>query len=90
MLLLAFHLYDGAGCLVAESAGFEHFPEGVTIRSNKGELLLNIPPNLNGHVRYKLYNCNGHLLTTSDGARTKIYPELRMEGVGHGWAPPAA
>lgn len=90
--LMAFHLYDSAGSLVGETAGLEHYPDGVTICSNggKGEVLLCVPPDTNDAICYRLYNCNGNLLTSSDGVRTKIYQLLRMEGVGRDWAPPLA
>lgn len=39
-------------------------------------------------LRYRLYNSEGLLLTWSDGARTKIYPYLRMDGLAHGWTRP--
>lgn len=87
---LCYHLYDGIGRLIAESQGFEQFPDGLTISCEKGEQLLHIPSDLTASVKYRLYNSGGRLLTWSDGARTKIYPQLRMEGVATGWTPPAA
>ena len=53
----------------------------------KGELLLDIPRDQSANIRYRLYNAEGNLLTWSDGARTKIYPNLRMDGTGRGWSP---
>ena len=90
LLFMAYHLYDACGSLVAESAGLGHFPDGLTIRCGGGELLLDIPADSAGDVRYRLYNNTGRLLTTSDGARTMVYPPLRMEGVGRLWVPPRA
>ncbi len=88
VLLLAFHLYDASGRLIAESAGFEHFPDGLTVCCDAGEQLLHVPRDLTAPIQYRLYNSNGLLLTWSDGVRTKIYPHLRMDGVARGWTPP--
>lgn len=74
-----FHLYDSSGCLAAESEGLDSSPSGLTIRSGDGELLLEVPMDLSGHIQYRLYNRDGALLTWSDGARTKIQRLLRME-----------
>lgn len=74
-----FHLYDSSGCLAAESGGLDSFPGGLRIRSGDGELLLDVPIELGGHIQYRLYNRDGVLLTWSDGARTKILALLRME-----------
>lgn len=87
VLLLAFHLYDSGGQLVAESDGFRHFPDGITICCEAGEELLHVPRDLTAPVHYRLYNSVGLLLTCSDGARTRICPPLRMDGVAHGWTP---
>jgi len=83
--LMAFHLYDSSGSFVAETEGLEHHPDGVTIQSSSGEVLLAVPENEKDSIQYRLYNRNGNLLTTSDGARTMIYQLLRMEGVGGNW-----
>jgi len=88
LLLMAFHLYDAGGRLVAESEGLGHYPDGITIRCSGGELLLDIPADSGDDVQYRFYNSEGRLLTSSDGARTMIYPLLRMEGVGRNWVPP--
>lgn len=90
LLFMAFHLYDATGRFVAESDGLDHYPDGVTIRCGGGELLLDIPADSGDNIQYRLYNRSGYLLTRSDGARTIIYPLLRMEGVGRNWAPPRA
>jgi|SRR3990170_2203448 len=74
-----FHLYDSSGCLAAESTGPESFPSGLQIRSGDGELLLEVPIELGGHIQYRLYNRDGALLTWSDGVHTKIRGLLRME-----------
>lgn len=89
LLLMAYHLYDSAGSLVAESDGLGQFPDGLTVRCAGGELLLDVPAKSSDNVRYRLYNSGGSLLTKSDGVSTMIYPLLRMEGVGRNWAPPA-
>lgn len=88
ILFMAYHLYDARGELVAQSAGLEHAPDGLTVRCSAGELLLDIPENSDVDIQYRFYNGSGHLLTSSDGFRTKIYPLLRMEGVNRYWAPP--
>lgn len=88
VLLLAFHLYDASGQLVAESEGFEHFPDGLTVCCDAGEQLLHVPRDITASVQYRLYNSTGRLLTCSDGMRTKIYAQLRMAGVARGWTPP--
>jgi len=90
LLFMAYHLYDARGSLVAESAGLGHFPDGLTVRCAGGELLLDIPADPANDVQYRFYNSTGQLLTSSDGARTRIYPPLRMEGVGRLWVPPSA
>ncbi len=83
--LVAFRLYDSGGSLVAEREGLEHYPDGVSIHSNGGELLLSVPKNADENIRYRLYGPDGELLTSSDGVRTTIYQRLRMEGVGRNW-----
>jgi len=86
---LAFCLYDAEGALVAETSGLEPIPDSVAIRCWRGELLLQIPNIATEPIRYRLYNRDGQLLTTSDGLKTKLYPLLRMESVRRDWAPPA-
>jgi hypothetical protein len=88
LLFMAYHLYDASGSVVAESVGLEHCPDGLTVRCDQGELLLDVPVHSGGNVQYRLYNSGGSLLTSSDGVRTMIYPLLRMEGIGRLWAPP--
>ena len=87
-LLMAFRLYDAGGGLVVDSEGLGTYPDGLTVRSSTGEVLLDVPADSSVDVRYRLYNSNGALLTKSDGVRTMIYPLLRMEGVGRNWMPP--
>ena len=77
-----FRLYDSSGRLVAESGSVKSFPSGLTILSEDGELLLDVPAQPDSHIQYCLYNRNGELLTRSDGASTKIQALLRMEGGG--------
>ncbi len=76
----AFQLYDSRGSLVAQSDGLQQYPNGLTVRCRNGELLLSVPRNPRQDIRYRLYNSYGNLLTCSDGARTLIYPMLRMGG----------
>jgi hypothetical protein len=90
LLLMAFRLYDSEGSLVVDSEGLSSYPDGLTVRCAKGELLLDVPADSSDDVRYCLYNRDGALLTKSDGVRTRIYPLLRMEGVGRNWTPPVA
>ena len=90
MLLLSYHLYDETGRVAADSHGFQHYPRGLTIASEAGEQLLGVPKNPSEPFQYRLYNSEGLLLTWSDGARTKIYPCLRMDGTAHGWTRPVA
>ena len=75
---LAYHLYDSNGHLVADSGGVAPF-EPVSIRDVSGELLLDVPESCEEHIRYRLYNRSGKLLTVSDGATTQIFGFLRME-----------
>ena len=83
--LVAFRLYDSGGSLVAERKGLEHYPDGVSIHSSGGELLLSIPKNDDENIQYRLYGHDGQLLTTSNGVRTMIYQRLRTEGGGRNW-----
>jgi len=78
LVQVAYHLYDSKGSLVAESSGLQHFPAGLTVRCKAGELLLSVPRDNDKPVRYRLYNHQGSLLTSSDGGRTRIYGLLRM------------
>ena len=87
MSFMAFHLYDAAGSCVADSS-LEHYTDGITIRCAGGEVLLAVPQDPAENLSYRLYNSKGNLLTASDGARTMIYPQLRMEGVRRDWTPP--
>ncbi len=82
--LLGFRLYDAAGELAAESDGMHMFPDGLTVTSAKGELLLQSPANPMGALIYRLYNRRGDLLTYSDGTRTQIFGFLRIESTPKG------
>jgi hypothetical protein len=86
---MAYHLYDAGGSFVADSS-LEQFPEGIEVRCGGGEVLLAVPSDPEASLHYRLYNSRGDLLTSSDGVRTMIYPQLRMEGVSRDWAPPWA
>ena len=79
---LHFRLYDSSGGSAAESGGAKSFPQGLQIFSADGELLLDVPADLDADMQYRLYNQQGRLLTCSDGATTKILPLLRMEAGG--------
>jgi hypothetical protein len=74
---MAFHLYDAGGRLVADSGGITPVVP-MTIRAADGEVLLDIPEEHDLHISYRLYNCAGSLLTSSDGNRTHIFSFLRM------------
>jgi len=90
LVFMAFRLYDATGRFVAASDGLQNHPTGVSIHCRDGELLLDVPGDPNDCIQYRLYNRSGILLTCSDGGRTRIYPLLRMEGVGRNWVLPAA
>jgi hypothetical protein len=77
---VAFRLFDSNGNLVQDSDGFKVFPQGLDIRGANDEQLLELPDDPTGNVKYRLYNCDGRLLTTSDGSRTQILGGLRIEG----------
>ncbi len=83
--LISFHLYDSGGSLVAESDDLKNYPDGLSVQSSSGEVLLSVPEDANENIQYRLYNHDGELLTSSDGVRTMIYQRLRMEGAGRNW-----
>ena len=83
--LVAFRLYDSGGSLVAEREDLEYYPDGVSIHSSGGELLLAVPKNDDENIQYRLYGHDGELLTSSDGVRTMIYQRLSIEGGGRNW-----
>jgi len=74
---MTYHLYDAGGQLVADSGGITPVVP-VKICSADGEVLLDIPEELDTHISYRLYNCAGSLLTSSDGSRTRIFSFLKM------------
>jgi hypothetical protein len=76
---VSFRLRDKHGDIVAESAGFEQFYEGLVVRDCEGEVLLELPSNAEGVIAYRLYNQRGKLMTQSDGVRTEIFGYLHME-----------
>jgi hypothetical protein len=76
---IKFHLYDSRGNTAAECGDASSFPVGTRVYSEEGELLLDLPAVIGENIRYRLYNCKGELLTSSDGVSTKIGPCLRME-----------
>jgi len=77
--LIGFHLYDSNGCPAAESGGISPLPDGVRVQSSDGELLLDMPAELDADIQYCLYSRSGELLTSSDGVCTRIGPCLQME-----------
>lgn len=81
-LFIGFRLYDANGCLVAASQGLQPLRRGLAfaIRSSCGDILLDVPADLDDHVSYQLRNQTGQLVTLSDGAHTRIFSLLRMEG----------
>ena len=83
--LVAFRLYDSGGSLVAEREDLEYYPDGVSIHSSGGELLLAVPKNADENIQYRLYGHDGELLTSSDGVHTMIYQRLSIEGGGRNW-----
>ena len=89
-LLVNFHLYDCDGHPAAKSGEASSFPGGVSIHSRDGELLLELPAELDENIRYRLYNSRGDLLTSSDGIATKIGPCLRMESWPRAGAGPSS
>jgi hypothetical protein len=86
-LRVGFHLYDSSGHPVAESGDTSSYPAGIRIRSEEGELLLELPAKTGENIRYRLYNRRGELLTSSDGVFTRIGPCLRMESWPRSGAP---
>ena len=89
-LLVKFHLYDSHGHPVAESDDVCTSPNGLRVHSEDGELLLDLPADIEKSICYQLYNQKGELLTSSDGASTRIGPCLRMESWPRGGFPQAS
>lgn len=78
--LIGFHLYDSEGHLVSESSR-QAYPEGLCVRcGDEDELLLLVPDKAEDNIQYRLYSPRGKLLATSDGIRTQIFGNLRMDG----------
>lgn len=75
-----YRLYDSNGKLAA-AAEPAPYPNGLSVRSENGELLLSIPADIGAYVLYRLYNHSGALITSSDGNHTQIFPFLRMESI---------
>ena len=89
-LLVHFHLYDCDGRPAGESGEASSYPGGLSIHSRGGELLLELPAELDENIRYRLYNSRGDLLTSSDGIATRIGPCLRMESWPRAGAGPSS
>jgi hypothetical protein len=77
---VAFRLFDADGNLIADSDGFQAYPDGVRIEGANSELLLLLPGDVLGDIHYRLYSPDGRLLACSDGSRTQIYGGLRLDG----------
>jgi hypothetical protein len=77
--LLAFRLYDCEGRLVAESSEAAPITRAVFVAAKDGEVLLDVPADPEMHIRYRLRNRLGQLVTCSDGERTQIYGYLKMD-----------
>ncbi len=77
--LLAYHLYDRHGELVADVSEPTSYPDGLTIVAADGEVLLYVSSEVDRSVNYRLYNRAGFLTTASDGSRTQIFGSLRMD-----------
>jgi hypothetical protein len=77
--LLAYHLYDRHGELVADVSEPTSYPDGLTIVAADGEVLLYVSSEVGRSVNYRLYNRAGFLTTASDGSRTQIFGSLRMD-----------
>ena len=77
--LLAYHLYDSRGDLVADVPEPASYPDGLTVTANDGEVLLHVPAKAGESIHYRLYNRDGFLMTWSDGLRTQIFGFLRMD-----------
>src|SRR3990172_12797746 len=56
LLLMSFRLYDATGSLVADSEGLTHYPDGITVKCSRGEVLLEVPPDSSAGASYRLYN----------------------------------
>jgi hypothetical protein len=78
-ILMEYRLYDATGSLVSAAQKPKKVTKGLTVTCPGGEILLDVPADGDKPLSYRLYNKNGHLLTFSNGSRTVIYGELRME-----------
>ena len=82
--LVGFHLYDNRGNLASESNGRCRFPDGLEVTTESAEVLLLLPQKPDENIQYRLYNSQGRLLAASDGARTQIFGNLRLDGTKPG------
>jgi hypothetical protein len=64
---------------VADSGNALPFPDGLKVCCTRGEVLLQLPADLDEHICYRLYTSGGDLLGESDGTHTTVGPRLRME-----------
>jgi hypothetical protein len=77
--LLAYRLYDVNGSLVIDSGQPAAITEPICITAEDGEVLLDVPIDPESHIRYRLRNRFGQLVTCSDGERTQIFGFLKMD-----------
>lgn len=75
----SYRLYDADATLVADCEEPQLLPEGVSVLTPSGELLLNVPTVADEAISYRLYNSRGFLTTASDGQKTQIFGFLRIE-----------
>lgn len=78
-VMISYRLYDAKGSVAGETDGQPVNGDAIVVRCPGGETLLNVSPDPDKPIRYRLYNRNGVLLTFSDGTKTRIYRSLRME-----------
>jgi hypothetical protein len=78
--LVGFHLYDRSGNLASQSDGRCRFPDGLQVIGESEEVLLLLPQRPDENIQYRLYSSQGRLLASSDGERTRIFGNLRLDG----------
>ena len=81
--LISYRLYNSRGELADNSPELRAYPEGLCVRSNDNEVLLDVPSEHDACISYRLYNRSGLLLANSDGKRTQIFAFLRIQGARH-------
>jgi hypothetical protein len=78
--LVGFRLYDRLGNLASQSNGRLPFPDGLQVLGESEEVLLLLPQKPEENIQYRLYSSQGRLLASSDGERTRIFGNLRLDG----------